>query len=302
MLATTWNLMKKRRPAGRGTHALIAAWIVTCCVSCGDSDPKTGKTGKTGNEKTAAGAKTGSADESSKTESSKTDNTAATKTNNKDDDNMQPPGEGQVLRHAVFFAFKEESTPEEVQSVADAFAALPSKIDSIKQFEWGTNNSPEGKDDGFTHCFVLTFDDGEGRAEYLPHPAHKAFGDVLRPHMADVFVIDYWGTRSSVELDKTLRHAVFFKFKDDASAEQVQAIEAAFAALPSKIDAIKEFEWGTNNSPEKHDDGFTHCFMVTFASEEGRAEYLPHEAHQEFVKLLRPSLDKVRVLDYWVEQ
>lgn len=207
---------------------------------------------------------------------------------------------GQVLRHAVFFAFKDESSEEDVQGVVDAFRALPSKIPEIIDFEWGVNNSPEGLDDGFTHCFLLTFKDEKGREVYLPHPDHKAFGDVLRPHMKEkmVFVIDYWGTPEEAPLESPLRHAVFFKFKDDAAVEDVQKVEEAFAALPSKIDTIKAFEWGTNNSPERHSHDFTHCFMVTFADDAGRTTYLPHEAHQAFVEVLKPQLDKVRVLDF----
>lgn len=205
---------------------------------------------------------------------------------------------GQVLRHAVFFSFKETATENDIKGVVAAFAELPSKIDSIIDFQWGTNNSPEGLDDGFTHCFLLTFKDEAGRADYLPHPAHKAFGGVLRPHNDKVFVIDYWGTPLKEKGADELKHAVFFKFKDDATDEEIRNIEEAFAALPSKIDAIKAFEWGRNNSPERHSHGFTHCFMVTFEDEEGRAAYLPHPAHQAFVEILKPSLDKVRVLDF----
>ncbi|MGE5945005.1 MAG: Dabb family protein, partial [Flavobacteriales bacterium] len=54
------------------------------------------------------------------------------------------------------------------------------------------NNSPEGLNKGFTHCFLVTFDSEEDRAVYLPHPAHKAFIDILSPHLDDVLVIDYW--------------------------------------------------------------------------------------------------------------
>lgn len=207
-----------------------------------------------------------------------------------------------MLRHAVFFQFKESSSAEDIQGVVDAFAALPKKIDSIIDFQYGTNNSPEGLDDGFTHCFVLTFKDEAGRAKYLPHPAHKAFGDVLRPHMKDVFVIDYWGDPKQTMPEKALQHAVFFKFKDDAAAAGIRKVEQAFAALPGKIGTINAFEWGTNNSPEKHDDGFTHCFLVTFDSEKGRAEYLPHPEHIAFVEVLKPVLDKVRVLDFWANK
>jgi hypothetical protein len=204
-----------------------------------------------------------------------------------------------VLRHAVFFSFRDDASDSDIQKVIDAFAALPSKIDSIIDFEHGVNNSPEGLDDGFTHCFLLSFRDEAGRAKYLPHPQHKAFGATLRPHLKDVFVIDYWGDADQGDPDRPLRHVVFFKFKDDATAEQVGRVERAFAELPQKIDTIKAFEWGTNNSPESHDDGFTHCFLVTFDSEAGREQYLPHPDHQAFVEVLKPVLDKVRVLDFW---
>lgn len=206
--------------------------------------------------------------------------------------------EGKVLRHTVFFSFKEESSAEDVQSVVDAFRGLPAKIEQIIDFEWGVNNSPEGLDDGFTHCFILTFADEAGRAAYLPHPAHKEFGDVLRPHMKDVFVIDYWGDQDMTEVESPLRHAVFFRFNEDATEEGIQKVEEAFAALPDRIEQIKAFEWGTNNSPEKHDDGFTHCFFVTFADDAGRAAYLPHPEHKAFVEIVGTVLDAPRVLDF----
>jgi len=96
-----------------------------------------------------------------------------------------------------------------------------------------------------------------------------------------------------------LRHVVLFKFKDGTSTEQVRQIEQAFCALPGKIDAIRDFEWGTDVSVENRQEGFTHCFVVTFRDETARAEYLPHPAHKEFGNLLGPHLDKVLVIDYW---
>lgn len=38
----------------------------------------------------------------------------------------------------------------------------------------------------------LTFKSEEDRAIYLPHPDHKAFGQVLTPYLDDVLVVDYW--------------------------------------------------------------------------------------------------------------
>ena len=96
------------------------------------------------------------------------------------------------LRHVVLFKFKGSATEADIQEVEDAFIALPSKINEIKAFEWGINNSPEGLNKGFTHGFILTFDSEEGRATYLPHPAHKEFGEILSPHLEDVMVVDFW--------------------------------------------------------------------------------------------------------------
>lgn len=100
--------------------------------------------------------------------------------------------ESKALRHVVMFQFKESSSEEDVQTVVDAFRALPSKIPAIADFEYGTNNSPEGLNDGFSHCFLVTFKTEKDRASYLPHPAHKAFVEVLQPHLEKVMVIDYW--------------------------------------------------------------------------------------------------------------
>ena len=101
---------------------------------------------------------------------------------------------------------------------------------------------------------------------------------------------------------RQLRHVVLFKFKESASAKQVKAIEDAFRALPTKIDTISGFEWGTDVSVEDLADGFTHCFFVTFKTQEGLKAYLPHQAHQDFVALLKPHLDKVLVFDYWARK
>ena len=94
------------------------------------------------------------------------------------------------------------------------------------------------------------------------------------------------------------RHVVMFKFKDDATKEQVKALEDGFAALPGKIDTIVDYEWGTNVGDRNKNQGFTHCFIVTFKDKAGLDVYIPHPAHKKFVELLMPSLDKVLVFDF----
>ena len=94
------------------------------------------------------------------------------------------------------------------------------------------------------------------------------------------------------------RHVVCFKFKDGTPAVEVAEIEKEFGALKDKIDTIIDYEWGTSDNIEPPNDGFTHCFVVTFKDKKGLEVYLPHADHQAFVALLKPKLDKVFVMDY----
>ena len=101
---------------------------------------------------------------------------------------------------------------------------------------------------------------------------------------------------------KLLRHVVMLKFKDSSGAGDIKKVEEAFAGLWKKISLIKQFEWGTNNSPENLNQGLTHCFLVTFKSEKDRDDYLVHPDHKAFVDILLPHLDKVTVVDYWANR
>ena len=96
-----------------------------------------------------------------------------------------------TLRHVVLIRFKPETAPDRIRAIESAFAGLSAKIAGIEALEWGTNCSPEGKDQGFSHCFFLTFPSALERDAYLPHPDHRAFSALLRPHVDEVLVIDY---------------------------------------------------------------------------------------------------------------
>ncbi len=97
----------------------------------------------------------------------------------------------QVLRNVVMFNWLPATSPEKIQELSQLFASLPSKIDVIQDFEWGTDISVEGLTKGFTHCYIVTFADEEGRNIYIPHPDHKAFGESLGSYVEDVLVLDF---------------------------------------------------------------------------------------------------------------
>jgi len=95
------------------------------------------------------------------------------------------------------------------------------------------------------------------------------------------------------------RHVVFFKFHDHTGKDKVASIVEAFRALCAELPFVRDFEWGQNSSPENLNEGYTHCFIVTFANEKDRDTYLPHPAHQAFCKNhLDENLEKVCVVDF----
>ena len=95
-------------------------------------------------------------------------------------------------RHVVIFQFKAEAPVEKVRGVVEAFRALPAKLPAIKAFEWGTNVSPEGLNQGFTHVFTLTFASKEALEQhYLHEPAHQEFVAMLGGLLEKALVVDY---------------------------------------------------------------------------------------------------------------
>ena len=97
-----------------------------------------------------------------------------------------------LLRHVVMFGFKDGTCQTEIDEIIRRFVALKDEVPGIEALEHGENNSPEGLNNGLTHCFLLTFATIEARDTYLPHPNHKAFANWVGQWIEKVVVIDYW--------------------------------------------------------------------------------------------------------------
>ena len=98
-----------------------------------------------------------------------------------------------MVRHVVVFKYKPGTSAAQIGQVTDAFRGLRNRIPGIIGFEDGVNDSPEGKDLGFTHVYLMTFENAAARDAYLPHPEHARFGQLLgQLGVVDgVFVVDY---------------------------------------------------------------------------------------------------------------
>lgn len=96
-----------------------------------------------------------------------------------------------------------------------------------------------------------------------------------------------------------LRHIVLFGWKPETPPEKVREIEDALRALPAGIPQVAAFEWGTDVSVQGFSRGYTHCFLISFASEADRDAYQIHPEHQAFIALSRPHVEQLLTFDYF---
>lgn len=101
-----------------------------------------------------------------------------------------------MINHIVMLKFKSQLTESDIDSVSHQLSSLKESISSIKSFSFGKNNSFEQLNKGFTHVFIMTFDDAKGRDFYVDHPEHKKIAtEVLMPMLEEglesVIVVDY---------------------------------------------------------------------------------------------------------------
>lgn len=96
-----------------------------------------------------------------------------------------------------------------------------------------------------------------------------------------------------------LRHLVLYVWKPETPAERIREIEDAFRALPAKIPQVAGFEWGTDVSVQGFSRGFTHCFVISFASEADRDAYQVNPDHQAYIAFSRPHVEQILTFDYF---
>jgi len=89
----------------------------------------------------------------------------------------------------VLFSFNESVAPAERAALLDAIRGLRANVPSLRSLEVGENVDAGGART-YTHVAIATFDDREGYAAYLAHPAHAPVGARLRVLAARVQVAD----------------------------------------------------------------------------------------------------------------
>lgn len=95
-----------------------------------------------------------------------------------------------------------------------------------------------------------------------------------------------------------MKHVVLCDFRDDLPAAELVSVIADFAELANTVPSVQQLEHGENVSPEELDDGYTHCFLVTFADAAARDAYLVDPVHLAFVERFTPTLKRILVVDF----
>jgi len=96
-----------------------------------------------------------------------------------------------MVRHFGVFKFKEDVSSEEISSCFDALESMVGRVPGLLNVEHGSYQSDEGLSDGFSHGFLMTFDNFKSRDAYLPHPVHEEVKAIVVPKLERVIVFDF---------------------------------------------------------------------------------------------------------------
>ncbi len=94
-----------------------------------------------------------------------------------------------------------------------------------------------------------------------------------------------------------IEHIVLFKWKPEATAEQINTAVEGLRGLKALLPEILELTIGENFTDRSQ--GYTHGLVVRFADKAGLESYGPSDAHQYVVKnLITPIRIDVLAVDY----
>jgi hypothetical protein len=94
-----------------------------------------------------------------------------------------------MIQHIMLWNYRDDVLEVEQARLEEELSALPGKVPSLRQVRWGPVVS--GRNQSFSHCFVMLFDDLQGLQEYATHPAHLHFSEPFKEACAVQVVTDF---------------------------------------------------------------------------------------------------------------
>lgn len=93
-----------------------------------------------------------------------------------------------TMRRTLYFKFKSDVTPEDIEYVRSTFKGLRDQIDGMTEAIWMV--APD-KEETYTHFLMLEFSNKEALKAYEEHPDHKAIAAKGPSLMAGFYMQDY---------------------------------------------------------------------------------------------------------------
>jgi hypothetical protein len=95
------------------------------------------------------------------------------------------------VKHIVALKFKDGTSEEQIAKFFEDILDLSESVPGIDDYVSGTNCSTEGRNEGLTHAFIMTFTDAAARDAYLVHPEHEKFMSQAMGIVEKVLVFDF---------------------------------------------------------------------------------------------------------------
>ena len=77
-----------------------------------------------------------------------------------------------MLKHLVFFKFKDEASEEDINKMANGLGQLPDTIEEIREFVFGRDIIQSER--SYDFALVSMFDDLDAMQRYQVHPDHQS--------------------------------------------------------------------------------------------------------------------------------
>jgi len=94
-----------------------------------------------------------------------------------------------MLKHLVFFKFKETASAADIDRLAEGLGALPGKIDSIREFVFGRDIIRSER--SYDFALVSLFDDLNAMQAYQVHPEHQKVVAHAKDISSSIVAVDF---------------------------------------------------------------------------------------------------------------
>jgi hypothetical protein len=94
-----------------------------------------------------------------------------------------------MIQHIMLWNYREGVSEEERVRLESELAELSGKVPALREVRWGPVVG--GRNQSFSHCFVMLFDDIEGLQQYATHPDHLHFSGPFKDACEVQVVIDF---------------------------------------------------------------------------------------------------------------